>query len=167
MNWKKDLRDIRQNLWFPLEKLKSLPLFWDVQHDAKRCMWKKIGTANQLFMDFLFGFFSLNIDPENIIPIIVCASMSNVCGFYGINHFWTKIARIKTPSPICRPIVAGKWHKLSGGIGQSNFGSPCTVCLIFSTLVRSTGAQIRFFAGNHFVAPAPSPLRLTNHFQQR
>ena len=79
-----------------------------MQHDAKRCMWEKIGTADQLFMDFLFGFFSLNIDPENIIPIIVCASMSNVCGFYGINHFWTKIARIKTPSPICRPIVAGK-----------------------------------------------------------
>ena len=79
-----------------------------MQHDAKRCMWEKIGTpGNQLFMDFLFGFFSLNIDP-NIIPIIVCASMSNVCGFYGINHLWTKIARIKTPSPIWRAIVAGK-----------------------------------------------------------
>ena len=44
--------------------------------------------------------------------------MSNVCGFYGINHLWTKIAQIKTPSPIWRPIVAGKWHKLGGGIGQ-------------------------------------------------
>ena len=89
------------------EKNKKSPPFRDMQHDAKRCMWEKIGRANQLFMDFLFGFFSLNIDP-NIIPIIVCASMSNVCGFYGINHLWTKIARIKTPSPIWRAIVAGK-----------------------------------------------------------
>ena len=44
---------------------KSPPVLRYVQHDAKRCMWKKTGTANQLFMDFLF--FSLNIDP-NIIP---------------------------------------------------------------------------------------------------
>ena len=88
---------------------------------------EKIGTANQLFMDFLFGFFSLNIDPNIIPPIIVCASMSNVCGFYGINHLWTKIARIKTPSPIWRPIVAGNDTNLvSGSVKARNwliFGS--------------------------------------------
>ena len=65
------------------------------------------GKLSAFYGFFVCGIFSLNIDP-NIIPIIVCASMSNVCGFYGINHLWTKIAQIKTPSPIWRPIVAGK-----------------------------------------------------------
>ena len=74
-----------------------------VQHDAEGSKRETIG----FLWIFVCGSFSLNIDP-NIIPIIVCASMSNVCGFYGINHLWTKIAQIKTPSPIWRPIVAGK-----------------------------------------------------------
>ena len=81
-----------------------------LQHILEMCnMMRRVasGKLSAFYGFFACGIFSLNIDP-NIIPIIVCASMSNVCGFYGINHLWTKIAQIKTPSPICRPIVAGK-----------------------------------------------------------
>ena len=78
-----------------------------VQHDAEGSKREKLTGLSAFYGFFVYGIFSLNIDP-NIIPIIVCASMSNVCGFYGINHLWTKIAQIKTPSPIWRPIVAGK-----------------------------------------------------------